>query len=121
MLWLPTTALIANCVKPALVYVDEPALAFEELEEDEGTLLSQVEAPEGVRLRSQPDNLLVAEPCLVSHDISDVMLFELLAVDLRELPHNLLDRQDLFPSLHLVLNKVHQLEVLQLSLSPLRD
>ena len=49
------------------------------------------------------------------------MLLEVLAVDLRELPRNLLDRPDLFPPLHLRLHEVHQLKVLQLSLRPLRN
>ena len=121
LLRLPAAPLIAHGVQPALVDVDEPALALEQPEEDEGALLPQDQAPRGVGLWGQPDDLPVAEANLVPHDVAHAMLLEVLAVDLRELPRNLLDRPDLFPPSHLRLHEVHQLEVLQLSLRPLRN
>ena len=73
---LPATSLIANAIQPALVDVDEAALALEEPDEDEGALLSQKEVHRGVGLRCQADDASIAKLQLVVHDAVDAVLLK---------------------------------------------
>ena len=118
---LPATSLIANAIQPALVDVDEAALALEEPDEDEGALLSQEEVHGGVGLRCEADDAAIAKLELLVHDVADVVLLKPHSSSRFELLPHLSDRPELYSALHLVLDELGELEVLLLPLRPLRD
>ena len=73
---LPTTAVVPDAIQPGFVDIHEPPLRLVQLEEDDGTLLPLDQLRHGVRLRSQPDDPLVAQVELLLHDLMHLALLE---------------------------------------------
>ena len=94
---------------------------MEELEELHHTLLALDEAALRVGLGRDPNDLLVTEVHLLPHDLAHMMLFEDYTIGGEEVVPHLLHSPDLYTLGHPGLYEFGKLQLLQLSLCPLRD
>ena len=94
---------------------------MEQVQELDHTLLALDEAALGVGLGRDPNDLPVAEVHLLPHDLAHLMLSEDYTSGGEEVVPHLLHSSDLNPLRHPGLYEFGKLQLLQLSLCPLRD
>ena len=93
---LPAPPSVISGVNPRLVDVDDSPLGLNQLQKLQGALLSLYQAPLGVALDWELDDLVVAEVEQVPHDLSDPMQLHLGARALLELAHDVFSPLDHF-------------------------
>ena len=93
---MPAPPSVISGVNPRLVDVDDSPLGLNQLQKLQGALLPLYQAPLGVALDWELDDLVVAEVEQVPHDLSDPMQLHLGTRALLELAHDVFSPLDHF-------------------------